>query len=85
MQMSLWWTYQGKVATVNVWRQLAMKQERIVYVSCDLATQARDLWVIVDGWYELRMVRGIHQFWWTMHVETVALLSHKVSDKTREL
>ncbi|MDE5933752.1 MAG: 23S rRNA (uracil(1939)-C(5))-methyltransferase RlmD, partial [Lachnospiraceae bacterium] len=54
---------------------LAMKPERIVYVSCDSATLARDLRVLVDGGYEVKKVRGVDQFGGTVHVETVCLLS----------
>lgn len=54
---------------------LAMKPERIVYVSCDSATLARDLRVLADGGYELRKVRGVDQFGMTGHVETCVLLS----------
>lgn len=56
---------------------LAMKPERIVYVSCDSATLARDLRILVDGGYELRRVRAFDQFAHTGHVETVCLLSKK--------
>ena len=56
---------------------LAMKPERIVYVSCDSATLARDLRVLVDGGYELKKVRGVDQFGGTVHVETVCLLSKR--------
>ena len=53
---------------------LAMQPERIVYVSCDSATLARDLRVLVDGGYRLEKVRAVDQFAHTVHVETVVLL-----------
>jgi len=56
---------------------LAMKPQRIVYVSCDSATLARDLRILVDGGYELRKVRAFDQFAHTGHVETVCLMSRK--------
>lgn len=54
---------------------LRMQPERIVYVSCDSATLARDLRVLCDGGYEIKRVRGVDQFGMTVHVETVCLLS----------
>lgn len=54
---------------------LRMQPERIVYVSCDSATLARDLKILCDGGYEIRKVQGVDQFGMTMHVETVCLLS----------
>lgn len=54
---------------------LKMQPERIVYVSCDSATLARDLKVLCDGGYEVSRVRGVDQFGMTVHVETVCLLS----------
>lgn len=54
---------------------LRMKPERIVYVSCDSATLARDLRLLRDGGYEVKKVRGVDQFGMTVHVETVCLLS----------
>lgn len=54
---------------------LRMQPERIVYVSCDSATLARDLKILCDGGYEIRKVRGVDQFGMTVHVETVCLLS----------
>ena len=59
---------------------LRMQPERIVYVSCDSATLARDLKILCDGGYEIRKVRGVDQFGMTVHVETVVLLSHKKPD-----
>ncbi len=54
---------------------LRMRPERIVYVSCDSATLARDLKVLCEGGYELKKVRGVDQFGGTVHVETCVLLS----------
>ena len=56
---------------------LKMQPERIVYVSCDSATLARDLKILCDGGYTLERVRAVDQFGHTVHVETVCLLSRK--------
>lgn len=61
---------------------LKMQPERIVYVSCDSATLARDLKVLCEGGYELRRIRGVDQFGMTVHVETVCLLSRRKPDDT---
>lgn len=53
---------------------LKMKPERIVYVSCDSATLARDLKVLCDGGYEVKRVRAVDMFPMTVHVESVACL-----------
>ena len=52
-----------------------MKPERIVYVSCDSATLARDLKYLCANGYELKKVTPVDQFPMTVHVETVVLLS----------
>lgn len=49
--------------------------ERIVYVSCDPATLARDVARLREYEYELRKVCAVDQFWQTRHVEAVALMS----------
>lgn len=59
---------------------LAAEPERIVYVSCDPATLARDLRVLCDGGYGIERVRGVDQFGMTVHVETVCLLSNRKPD-----
>lgn len=54
---------------------IEMNPERIVYVSCDSATLARDLKYLCERGYELRKVCPVDQFGMTVHVETVVLLS----------
>ena len=56
---------------------LKMQPKRIVYVSCDSATLARDLRILCDGGYEIQKVRAFDQFAHTGHVETVCLLSKR--------
>lgn len=56
---------------------LKMQPARIVYVSCDPATLARDLRILADGGYTLKKVRVFDQFCHTTHVETVTLLVRK--------
>ncbi len=53
---------------------LKMQPERIVYVSCDSATMARDVKILCDGGYELKRVVACDMFPHTVHVETVACL-----------
>lgn len=54
---------------------LKMQPERIVYVSCDSATLARDLRILCDGGYELKKVRAVDQFGHTVHTECVVLMT----------
>ncbi|NCB92142.1 MAG: 23S rRNA (uracil(1939)-C(5))-methyltransferase RlmD [Clostridia bacterium] len=54
-----------------------MQPKRIVYVSCDSATLARDLKYLRENGYELVRCCGVDQFSQTVHVETVCLLSRK--------
>ena len=54
---------------------LAMSPERIVYVSCDSATLARDLKILCEEKYELVKWQAFDQFSHTTHVETCVLLS----------
>ena len=51
-----------------------MKPERIVYVSCDSASLARDLKWLTGNGYHLKKVTPCDQFGQTVHVETVCLL-----------
>ena len=51
-----------------------MKPKRIVYVSCNPATFARDAKILKSEGYEIKEIQPVDMFPQTMHVETVALL-----------
>jgi len=50
------------------------RPDRIVYVSCDVATQARDLRALAESGYQLDQVRVFDMFPNTPHIETVVAL-----------
>ena len=54
---------------------VTMSPQRVVYVSCDSATLARDLKVLSERGYKIVKVQPVDQFANTVHVETVVLLS----------
>ena len=54
-----------------------MQPEKIVYVSCDSATLARDLKYLCGRGYELKKGRAVDMFPHTVHVETVVMLQKK--------
>ena len=54
-----------------------MQPKRIVYVSCDSATLARDLKYLCGEGYELKKVRAVDQFCHTGHVECVTMLQRR--------
>lgn len=57
---------------------LDMKPQKIVYVSCDSATLARDLKILCStGEYNIQKVQPVDMFPHSYHVETVCLLIHK--------
>ena len=57
-----------------------MQPQRVVYVSCDSATMARDVKRLADLGYTARRACAVDMFPRADHVETVVLLSHKKPD-----
>jgi 23S rRNA (uracil1939-C5)-methyltransferase len=53
---------------------LRLGTERLVYVSCEPSTQARDVALLVRGGYRVRRAAIVDMFPQTYHVETVVLL-----------
>lgn len=59
-----------------------MAPERIVYVSCDPATLARDVKILQEKGYVAKKVAVVDQFCHSGHVETVCLLTREKSVKS---
>ena len=53
----------------------AIRPERIVYVSCNPATQARDIRLLSEYGYILRLLQPIDMFPQTAHIEVIAALT----------
>jgi len=76
--------YAGKIATIildppragiapkTLQKVIDLGAERIVYISCNPATQARDAETLLEGGYELEKVSLVDQFPHTSHIEAVA-------------
>lgn len=54
---------------------ISMAPQKIVYVSCNPSTLARDIKMLEEGGYKLKEVQPVDMFPWSVHVETVVLLS----------
>ena len=54
---------------------MKLAPKRIVYVSCNPETLARDLYTLTKGGYKVRKIQPVDMFPFTSHVETVVLLS----------
>ncbi|GAF65513.1 RNA methyltransferase [Bacillus sp. TS-2] len=85
-----WWYSQGvrpEVLVVDPPRKgcdeklletiIQMKPERVVYVSCNPATLARDLKVLEEGGYQTKQVQPVDMFPQSTHVECCSLLIRK--------
>lgn len=85
-----WWTTQGlrpDVIVVDPPRKgcdeellqamVDMDPKRIVYVSCNPSTLARDLRILEDNGYATKEIQPVDMFAQTTHVESVALIQKK--------
>jgi 23S rRNA (uracil1939-C5)-methyltransferase len=54
-----------------------MQPQKIVYVSCDPATLARDLGILKELGYETKEIQPVDMFPQTAHVETVVRIERK--------
>ena len=53
---------------------MQLNPEKIIYVSCNPATQARDIKLMVDAGYKLKKMKPVDMFPHTYHIENVCLL-----------
>ena len=56
---------------------IALSPEKVVYISCCVETQARDIAFLVRNGYRVRKIQPVDMFPHTSHVETVCLMSRK--------
>lgn len=59
---------------------ISMEPKKVVYVSCNPSTLARDIKLFEEGGYKLMKAQPVDMFSWSVHVETVVSLSHKKAD-----
>lgn len=58
-------------------RLLELRPQRIIYVSCDPGTLARDLGGLTAGGYKVDSVQPVDMFPWTGHVESIILMTNR--------
>lgn len=67
------------IAPKTLRKVIRLDAPRIVYVSCNPATQARDLKTLAEAGYELKSIKLVDQFPHTAHVESVAIFEKTYS------
>ena len=61
------------IAPKTLKKIINLNAERLVYVSCNPATQARDTEQLMEAGYEIKKISLVDQFPHTAHIETVVL------------
>ena len=56
---------------------IKLSPEKIVYISCNPETLARDLQALVRGGYQVKKMQPVDMFPWTHHIECAVLLQKK--------
>ncbi len=56
---------------------VTLSPKRVVYISCNVETQARDLRFLCKNGYSVRKIQPVDMFPWTVHVETIVLLQRE--------
>jgi 23S rRNA (uracil1939-C5)-methyltransferase len=69
----------GGIAPKTLRKVIALDAPRIVYVSCNPATQARDTLDLYEAGYRMKRLTLVDQFPHTSHIETVACFEKEVS------
>ncbi len=54
----------------------SLSPKRIVYISCNMDTQVRDVRYLLKNGYKLRKVQGVDMFPYTKHTESIVWLTH---------
>ena len=54
---------------------IKLAPKRVVYISCNPETLARDMYILIKGGYKAEMIQPVDMFPHTRHVETVVLMS----------
>jgi len=62
---------------------LALGPKKVVYISCNPETLARDLHTLRSGGYKIKTIQPVDMFPFTAHVETVCLLTKKVTGPSK--
>ncbi len=63
---------------------LKLAPARVVYVSCNPETLARDLYTLTKGGYKVRKIQPVDMFPFTSHVESVVCLTRRLDNELRE-